>query len=73
MEADQLTRDAQDALRRTMEKYSSTCRLILCCESIARIIDPLRSRCMAIRVASPSDNDVKFLLSIFNFVNEISF
>ncbi|VDN52384.1 unnamed protein product [Dracunculus medinensis] len=62
MEADQLTRDAQDALRRTMEKYSSTCRLILCCESIARIIDPLRSRCMAIRVASPSDNDIKLAI-----------
>ncbi|VDN33698.1 unnamed protein product [Gongylonema pulchrum] len=58
MEADQLTRDAQNALRRTMEKYAQTCRLILCCESISKIIDPLRSRCMAVRVAAPSDNDV---------------
>uniref|UniRef100_A0A914ZSP4 AAA+ ATPase domain-containing protein n=1 Tax=Parascaris univalens TaxID=6257 RepID=A0A914ZSP4_PARUN len=57
MEVEQLTRDAQHALRRTMEKYSATCRLILCCESIAKIIDPLRSRCMAIRVAAPSDHD----------------
>lgn len=58
MEADQLTRDAQNALRRTMEKYAQTCRLILCCDSISKIIDPLRSRCMAVRVAAPSNEDV---------------
>ncbi|VDM39824.1 unnamed protein product [Toxocara canis] len=58
MEVELLTRDAQHALRRTMEKYSATCRLILCCESITKVIDPLRSRCMAIRVAAPSDHDV---------------
>ncbi|VDN07900.1 unnamed protein product [Thelazia callipaeda] len=58
IEADQLTRDAQNALRRTMEKYAQTCRLILCCESISKIIDPLRSRCLSIRVAAPSDDDV---------------
>ncbi|VDO53657.1 unnamed protein product [Onchocerca flexuosa] len=58
MEADQLTRDAQNALRRTMEKYAQTCRLILCCDSISKIIDPLRSRCLAVRVAAPSNDDV---------------
>ncbi|VDP51585.1 unnamed protein product [Heligmosomoides polygyrus] len=52
MEADQLTRDAQHALRRTMEKYSMTTRLILCCESLSRIICPLKSRCMVVRVPS---------------------
>ncbi|VDK86064.1 unnamed protein product [Onchocerca ochengi] len=58
MEADQLTRDAQNALRRTMEKYTQTCRLILCCDSISKIIDPLRSRCLAVRVAAPSNDDI---------------
>uniref|UniRef100_A0A158PKA5 AAA domain-containing protein n=1 Tax=Angiostrongylus costaricensis TaxID=334426 RepID=A0A158PKA5_ANGCS len=59
MEADYLTRDAQHGLRRTMEKYSMSCRLILCCESLSRIIDPLKSRCMAVRVAAPSDDEVR--------------
>ncbi|KAI1706373.1 alpha/beta hydrolase fold domain-containing protein [Ditylenchus destructor] len=59
MEAENLTKDAQHALRRTMEKYASTCKIILCCESSSRIIDPLRSRCMVIRVPSPSDKEVK--------------
>jgi len=58
-EAETLSKDAQHALRRTMEKYASTCKLILCCEGSSRIIDPLRSRCMVIRVPAPSDEDVK--------------
>lgn len=61
MEADQLTRDAQNALRRTMEKYAQTCRLILCCDSISKIIGPLKSRCLAVRVAAPSDDDVSYM------------
>lgn len=60
MEAENLTKDAQHALRRTMEKYASTCKIILCCESSSRIIDPLRSRCMIIRVPAPSDMEVFF-------------
>ncbi|EPB72728.1 hypothetical protein ANCCEY_08179 [Ancylostoma ceylanicum] len=59
MEADQLTRDAQHALRRTMEKYTMSCRLILCSESLSRIIEPLRSRCMVVRVAAPTDEEIK--------------
>ncbi|VDK52800.1 unnamed protein product [Anisakis simplex] len=62
MEIEQLTRDAQHALRRTMEKYSSSCRLILCCESITKLIDPLRSRCMVVRIAAPSDHDIADVL-----------
>lgn len=58
MEAENLTKDAQHSLRRTMEKYASTCKLILCCESASRIIDPLRSRCMTIRVPAPTNAEV---------------
>lgn len=61
MEADRLTKDAQHALRRTMEKYSSNLRLILCCSSYSRILPPIKSRCFMIRVPSPSDDEVFFL------------
>ena len=46
--------DAQQALRRTMEKYVKTCRLILICTSISRVLSPLRSRCVPIKVPAPS-------------------
>jgi replication factor C subunit 3/5 len=41
-----------------MEKYAATCKIILCCESASRIIEPLRSRCMVIRVEAPTDDEV---------------
>lgn len=58
VEVDKLTRQAQAALRRTMEKYSSTCRLILCCNNQSKVIEPVRSRCLGIRVAAPSHDDI---------------
>ena len=48
-ESDSLTRDAQQALRRTMEQYSRTCRFILSCNYSSRIIDPIQSRCTIFR------------------------
>jgi replication factor C subunit 3/5 len=58
MEVDRLTKDAQHALRRTMEKYCSTCRLVLCSTSLTRVIPAIRSRCLAVRVAAPSSEEV---------------
>lgn len=58
-EADSLSRDAQAALRRTMEKYMSNLRIILCANSTSRLIAPIKSRCLLIRVAAPSGEEVR--------------
>ncbi len=44
--AGDLTKDAQAALRRIMEQYSRSCRFIFVTNSLASIIDPIRSRCV---------------------------
>jgi len=44
-ESDALTADAQGALRRTMERYTNSCRFILSCNYPSQIIEPIVSRC----------------------------
>ena len=44
-ECDNLTQDAQSALRRIMERYSKQTRFILSCNYPEKIIDPIRDRC----------------------------
>lgn len=57
-EADHLTRDAQAALRRTMEKYSPNLRLILLANTTSNIIAPIKSRTLLVRVPLPSEDAI---------------
>lgn len=51
-EADYLSRDAQNALRRTMEKFARNVKFIFIVESLSMILAPLRSRCLCLRCPS---------------------
>ncbi|MCK5608799.1 replication factor C small subunit [Candidatus Pacearchaeota archaeon] len=62
-EADNMTADAQQALRRTMEKYTNTCRFILCCNYSGKIIEPIQSRCALFRFTPLKPEDMSEYLS----------
>lgn len=61
-ELDQLTQSAQASLRRTMETFMPSCRIIANCESLSKVIMPLRSRCLQIRVPAPTEVEVTDVL-----------
>lgn len=59
---DNLNYLGQTSLRCTMERYHKTCRFILCGNQISKIIDPIRSRCLDIRIPSPNNAEMTDLI-----------
>jgi DNA polymerase III delta prime subunit len=53
-EADGLTKQAQDSLRNLMETYADNCFFIFSCNDLSKIIEPIRSRCVALDFTKPS-------------------
>jgi len=60
----------QTALRKTMEKYSDTCKFILITNQLTQIIEPIKSKCLLFRVPLPTyENILESVLYISNKEN----
>lgn len=61
-ECDSLTKEAQQALRRTMENFTQNTRFILSCNYSSKIIDPIMSRCIVFRFKPLEKDDLKKII-----------
>jgi replication factor C subunit 3/5 len=59
---DNLSYYAQASLRRTMEKYSDSCKFIFICDQLSKIIEPIRSRCILLRAQLPTSEQLMDIL-----------
>ncbi len=61
--ADKLTKEAQQALRRTLETRIENCRFIFLVNKVGLLIDPLYSRCVKINCPSPTNLEIEQIIS----------
>ena len=57
-EADEMTNDAQTALRRVIEDFAPYVRFIIICNYLSQIIEPIQSRCVVFRFTRLSKEDI---------------
>ena len=72
-EADEMTSDAQTALRRIIEDTAKICRFIFIANNISKIIDPIQSRCVTFKFTSISEEDVIGRLTVIAKKEKVKF
>lgn len=60
--ADRLTMEAQQSLRRTLEKHIDNCRFIFIINQESTLIEPLMSRCIQFRLSAPKLDEIECIL-----------
>lgn len=63
---DNLSYSGQTSLRRTMETFNEKCRFIMWCKSLSKVIKPLQSRCVCLRIPTPTNHE------LFQYMMKIS-